>query len=518
MVRIPDHYIRGGQPFASYSKGDYYPVWRDLGISAEDEDWANELFSWCDGHPSGSWFALGLRMAVLWRLAYEIDPNLTPQYETWFRWANTHTPYIGYGAHYVASLNNEARAVLANGNLPFEVTGWDCESNQGPPYLILRPQLPGEKVTAEQTEAIKGMYKRVTQLDPQVYLADRADEIAMVKSQLKAGTLKMSKGPELAVQAQAEAEAYENEADQAEIENEKMEAQKAAAQAEYDGAAREYIAAGGSPGQLGSFSSSFRRIRNQAKRVVRSVVTPAIRLRNEISHSILPSAVREFGRDIDQETRRLGRRIDDQLMRSMKETMEVAPWIKLVMPFIGFIPIIGWVALLVLSPALAIVEITWAAKQRRELDKQIKRSKAALLVQIAGIEAATAEMRLATAELRRQREQLAALAKAEQERRLEFAEGFMNQAAKNNAIAMTAAGIVTAGTFYYSKNKLIALAPLAIYAGWAYYQKKQGPMSPYWECIALEGGVDECRDVWLERQLGPRPDWANIELGEVINV
>ncbi len=513
---------------ASYRPGVFFPQWRDLGVNEEDENWINQLFSWCDGHPHGSIYALYLRQAVLLRLVYDLRPDLqpiikpagsAPLWEVFAARAGQNYQFIGYGAHYLQFMADTAWEVFRTGELPFEVMGWDCEGDQGPPFLIIPPQKPGEKVTPDQAKAVQDLWDRVSQIDPAIYAEDRADEIAKAKADQDAGLIPTSQGPELAVEAQKAIEDYERAADEGEAEILELEAARDLVRAEYDEAARDFIAAGGRKEQLsGSFSKSWKRIRKNVKRVIKDVITPAIRIRNEISHSILPKFVREIGRDIDQETRRLGRRIDDNLMRAVKETAQIAPFLRVLMPILGYIPVVGWLALLIVAPTLAIVEITWAAKQKRELDKRIDRAKAALYAEIAAMEEQTLHLRDRTAALKAQREQLAELARAEELRRMVFAKGFIEQQQKNDMTALAIASAATVGTLFVSRNKLYALAPLAAYAGWAYYQKKRGPMAPFWECIALEGGEAECREVWLERQLGTRPDWETIELNEVVDV
>lgn len=515
-------------PDARYVKGALSPQWRQFGIPEEDEDWVNLLFSWCAWpYDPGHRFALNLREAVLWRLAYErtedgsiksmLKPSWgVPRWETFYSQASGSN--FGFAYLYVDSLLKIARDILDSGQLPFSVSSWDCETDEGPPVEIMRPLQPGEAVTPAQLEDVKSFVVGLTSIgSTQDYASSRAAEIASVKRDIEAGAVKLGDTPELMTQAIDSQRELEQAQVDAQKELEALEAKKAAAIADRDAAAQEYLAAGGSPANIGSWlSKTVKKVRSQVKRSWGDVVDEATRARNNLSHSLLPSVVKDFGRSVDSEARRLGRRIDDQFQRAIRDVAEVAPWIQALGPLLGFIPIVGELLWIITAGALAAVEITYTLKMKAELDHQLRLSRELLNQQIQAIYEQAERLRAEAEQLRQTRALIGELSKKEQERRLSFAAGFLADDAKRHGYALVgAAGAALAGVTL-SRRWWVASLPVLAYLAWAFWARKNGPLAPYQACLELPTATpEECRDAWLDRQLGPRPDWQALTLDEL---
>lgn len=470
-------------------------------VTADEKRWIDLLFSWCV-YPfdPGNWFAQNLRDAVLAALRGD---QATAE-DRYARADEAHRLYIGYGAHYTGNLLGLARRIIDTRELPFEVEGWDCPEDQGPPGPILRPVKPEREMTAAQADTLAAFASSVSQIPIEEYAATRAAELAEVRAQLEAGTFPLSDAPELAAEAlAAHAELDEEEAAQV-AELEAKRAEVAGAQLRRDAAAARVaeLQKAAAPNGLGGISDEFKRFRKRVsgalKRAPGDVIDPVKRAASELSHSILPSAVREFGYQMEQEASRLGRRVTAETIRAMGTITEQAPWIKAAAGLAGLlIPGIGMLVYLLALGALGGVEVAWAYRQKIEIKEQIRMALNALNADLYNLIEEAKALEALAAELEAQRLAFLEVVTEKREARIDIAGRiFEEQAGRERKALMLAAGAAGAGILL-SKRPIVAAIPVVAFLGWAWRERTRGPLVTYRAC--LEAGYDEesCRAGWL---------------------
>lgn len=304
--------------------------------------------------------------------------------------------------------------------------------------LILQRTVPPAKASA--MGALMGMVAKIPAED---YIETRRAELAEAAAKVDRGDVNSNDAPELAAQAlEVHAEidqqllAAEREVDQLLAQAELAENRIAAAKAEIAGSQEAPSADG-----LGLGLS----LKSVLKGITRTwkdeVVDRVQRIRDDLAQRLLPAGVREFGRQIDRERKRFGRRVDAEVMREIASVAQYAPWIKALSGLLMFTPL-GFIGYILLVGAISGVELTYAYRVKREIDGKLRELMRQVRAEVARLQAEAAKLEADVARLRALR---AEMSKAFAQLRSEELADVSNRVLGISSAATTYSAIAAAG-------------------------------------------------------------------------
>ena len=361
---------------------------------------------------------------------------------------------------------------------------------------------PLKPFAAEEFDAIDRLLEAVTADSVEDWAASRAEAIEDVKLDLSEGKVPFGEPAELAEQALKEREEVKEARAAMEAEIRSLEGERDDAAAKMATARKKAIDAGATAPQLGgSFSKSWKRFRRRVSAQDTRSLDPVKKLRDEVSSTLLPKAVRDFGKSAEAEIGRLGRRINKEALRAVENVAEKAPWIRGASALLAIVlPPLAVVHYIVVA-GVAAVEVTHAYRQKREIDHQLRKLKNALLIQIAELLAEAERYEKLAAELEEQRRMLEELARQERARRLAVAGSLFDEEAerqKQSLVVGGAAVAAAAGALVLTKRPLIAAIPVAAFVAWAVNSARTSPLKPYRDCVKAGAAEEACRERWIQ--------------------
>lgn len=432
-------------------------------------------------------------------------------------------------------------AIRGRGMPPRLISSWD-------PYLrrrVMRSQpKPLGSPSSYSIKAMERLLAEITKTDPSSYVKSRQDDLKVVEADMKAGRLEIAKAPELSAQALAErssllvhrarVEKEENELKEklkkakkrasdvekshgrmrAELEKVRGELRKIQElpEPDYGLAGRFRIKRPRTPSWA---RRPFRQIRRSWKDLTdeaKRALDPVRHARDELASTFLPRAVRRFGRQIEAETRRLGRRIDKEMIRGLKNVAKYGDWIRAFSVVLRWAIPFGVIFQLVVIAFVAAAEITYAQRQKKELDDRLKKLMELVSAEIARLDEQARKMAEETEKMRLLIAKEREAAAAERERRLGVAREVMvtleSERAKNTAVA--AGGGILAGFGALNVIDGNVVSGLAI-AGvgtagaiLAYRRAKKASeqLESYYSCRDEGGTEQECRASWALARAG----------------
>lgn len=173
-----------------------------------------------------------------------------------------------------------------------------------------------------------------------------------------------------------------------------------------------------------SISRGFKSVRDEAKRSIKRIgknelaaIGVGVLTLGTGALLLAPIYLTSFGKRITKEVKRFERRSRKELFRFSARVVKVAPFIKFAAPLLGFIPVIGQLLVIFVVAGVASIEIHYAYKMKRLLEKAAKRALNETQVQVAGFEEKLARMEDLIRRLEAKRKEIAELARLEKLRR-----------------------------------------------------------------------------------------------------